>query len=192
MSPPPPSPKKKGRSNGKALFLAVVVGLIPAIFVIGGIVAAIAIPNFQKFQGKAKQSEAKIGLSAAFTGEQLFITEWNAATSDMVTIGIPEAGAKAKYHFGFAQPANAQWETIGVDPTTHDASRSDTEKAGVTGPELGAPFAELAAMYCPECVADGVSFKMVAIGNIDSDATHDVWTIDQDRQITNVVDDTKE
>ena len=32
-----------------------------------GILAAVAIPNYQKFQARARQSEAKIALSAAYT-----------------------------------------------------------------------------------------------------------------------------
>jgi len=42
-----------------------------------GILAAIAIPNFLKFQAKSKQSEAKSNLGAVFTGEVSFFGETN-------------------------------------------------------------------------------------------------------------------
>src|SRR5260221_13848475 len=40
-----------------------------------GILAAIAIPNFIKFQARSKQSEAKANLNAAFTAEKAYIQE---------------------------------------------------------------------------------------------------------------------
>src|SRR5438067_8391336 len=40
-----------------------------------GILAAIAIPNFIKFQARSKQSEAKANLKAAFTAEKAYIQE---------------------------------------------------------------------------------------------------------------------
>src|SRR5438132_3208834 len=40
-----------------------------------GILAAIAIPNFIKFQARSKQSEAKANLKAAFTAEKAFFQE---------------------------------------------------------------------------------------------------------------------
>ena len=42
-----------------------------------GILAAIAIPNFLKFQAKSKQSEAKSNLGAIFTGELAYYGEQN-------------------------------------------------------------------------------------------------------------------
>lgn len=194
LTPPPPTPQKKGRSNGMALFLAICVAIVPML-VIGGIIAAIAIPNFQKFGARAKQTEAKTSLSMAYTGEKMFMAEWNVATSDLTSIGVgafdegsPEA--TQRYHIGFAQPAVAQWDVIGIDASSHDPSRSDTEKLGRKLKEdLGAPFATLAAQHCPDCVVEGENFKIVAIGNIDQDADVDVWTIDQDRKIEHVVDD---
>ena len=45
--------------------LMVVVAII-------GILAAIAIPQYSKFQARARQSEAKVLLAAAFTAEKSF------------------------------------------------------------------------------------------------------------------------
>ena len=57
-----------------------------------GILAAIAIPNFMRYQAKAKQSEARTNLGAIFTSEVTYSAENNvyaAALSslDWVTIG---------------------------------------------------------------------------------------------------------
>lgn len=191
LTPPAPTPQKKGRSNTTALILAICVAIVPMIFIFG-IIAAIAIPNFQKFGARAKQSEAKTSLSLAYTGEKSFIAEWNVATSDVQSLGLEASNdLTQRYQIGFAQPAVAQWDVIGIDPSTHDPARSDTEKLGrQLKNDLGAPFAELAAKYCPDCVVDGENFKIVAIGNLDADETLDVWTMDQDRLIKNISDDT--
>ncbi len=37
-----------------------------------GILAAIAIPNFVRFQARSKQSEAKVNLKSAFTAEKAY------------------------------------------------------------------------------------------------------------------------
>jgi type IV pilus assembly protein PilA len=42
-----------------------------------GILAAIAIPNFLKYQAKSKQSEAKVGLKGIFTSETSYFAEQN-------------------------------------------------------------------------------------------------------------------
>ncbi|MBI3179248.1 MAG: prepilin-type N-terminal cleavage/methylation domain-containing protein, partial [Deltaproteobacteria bacterium] len=53
---------KRRLSRGFTLIeLMIVVAII-------GILALIAIPNFMKFQAKAKQSEAKTNLKAYYTG----------------------------------------------------------------------------------------------------------------------------
>ena len=48
-----------------------------------GILAAIAIPNFLKFQAKSKQSEAKTNLKGIFTAETSYFGENN--TYDTMT-----------------------------------------------------------------------------------------------------------
>ncbi len=53
--------KMKGTKGFTLIELMIVVAII-------GILAAIAIPNFLKFQAKSKQSEAKSNLGAIFTG----------------------------------------------------------------------------------------------------------------------------
>jgi len=42
-----------------------------------GILAAIAIPNFLKYQAKSKQSEAKVNLKGIFTSETAYYSEQN-------------------------------------------------------------------------------------------------------------------
>src|SRR4051812_47117589 len=67
-----------------------------------GILAAIAIPNFLKFQARAKQSEPKGNLKAISTAEQSFASANEGAfTNDNVALGwTPERGNRYAYNFG--------------------------------------------------------------------------------------------
>lgn len=59
------------RQDGFTLVeLMVVVAII-------GLLSAVAIPNFKKYQAKAKVSEAKLQLAALYTAEQAFFSDFN-------------------------------------------------------------------------------------------------------------------
>jgi type IV pilus assembly protein PilA len=84
--------------RGVAGFTLVELMVVVAII---GILAAIAIPNYQKFQAKARQSEAKIALAAVYTAEQSFTTENSSYTTCLNQIGVKSSGAQQYYSVGF-------------------------------------------------------------------------------------------
>jgi type II secretory pathway pseudopilin PulG len=52
-----------------------------------GILAAVAIPQYSKYQARARQSEAKIGLAAAYTAEASYSAEQNTFTACLQNAG---------------------------------------------------------------------------------------------------------
>jgi prepilin-type N-terminal cleavage/methylation domain-containing protein len=107
------------------------------VVVIIGILAALAIPNFLKYQARAKQSEAKTNLGAIYTSEIAYFGENNL----------------------FGARTSTDWEPKGQTKYAYDLT------AGAT------------------------TFTAQATANIDADATIDTWTIDQDKHLTNSIND---
>ena len=65
-----------------------------------GVLTAIAIPNFQAFQAKSKQSQAKAGLVGLYTAEQAFFSNWEAYLGAVNTAGWAPTGEYI-YAIGF-------------------------------------------------------------------------------------------
>ncbi len=90
--------------------LMVVVAII-------GVLSAIAIPNFQKYQAKSKMSEAKLQLSAAYTAEQSFFGDYNIYAMCLKYMGYDPSNETTQryYMVGFNTAALAPVDTIAVN-----------------------------------------------------------------------------
>ena len=64
-----------------------------------GILAVIAIPNFLKYQARAKQSEAKSNLVAIHTSEMAYFAENNTYVDDFNAIGFAVTGSSQLYYY---------------------------------------------------------------------------------------------
>jgi type IV pilus assembly protein PilA len=64
-----------------------------------GILAAIAIPNFVKFQCRSKQSEAKGNLKALYVSEESYRAEFDTYSSSITQIGFAPKGGKIRYAY---------------------------------------------------------------------------------------------
>jgi type IV pilus assembly protein PilA len=84
------------RMNSKGFSLIELMIVVAII----GILATIAVPNFQRFQAKARASEARTQLSALNTAEKAFYAEWNSYSTDLVGIGFSPEGS-LRYVVGF-------------------------------------------------------------------------------------------
>jgi type IV pilus assembly protein PilA len=125
--------KFRKKAKGFTLIeLMIVVAII-------GILAAIAIPNFLRYQAKTKQSEAKSNLSSIFTSQVTYFGEEDTYASSISNLG---------------------WAPEGSTRYTYSMEAGDSD-----------------------------SFTAQATGNIDTDATVDVWKINQDKNLTNPTND---
>jgi type IV pilus assembly protein PilA len=85
------------KQNGFTLVeLMVVVAII-------GILSAVAIPNFQKYQARAKTSEGKLQLASIYTAEASFFADFNMYATCLSYMGYNPAGEAASrfYTTGF-------------------------------------------------------------------------------------------
>lgn len=78
--------------------LMVVVAII-------GLLSAVAIPNFKKYQAKAKTAEAKLQLSAIYTSEQGFFGDYGMYSNCLRYMGYDPSGEKSSRYYltGFPQ-----------------------------------------------------------------------------------------
>jgi type IV pilus assembly protein PilA len=89
----------RGALGGQAIaIVALVISLLVVPFC-GGLAAAIAIPNFVKFQCRSMQSEAKANLKALLVAEESFRGENNTYSTDTAAIGFQPAGNKLRYRY---------------------------------------------------------------------------------------------
>lgn len=170
--------------------LMVVVAII-------GVLAAIGIPQYSKFQAKARQTEAKGALSALFTSEQSFMAEFNQYTVTLHTIGFGVSGNKLRYVTGFTSAtACTGYVTTGGAPaelTTVNDTWSDGTNVniGVNAATFAfVPADRTLTGTTSSCVATAGSqaFKAMAIGDPNSNVgtvTKDGWTITHAKLLSN-------
>src|SRR5687767_3165402 len=86
-----PMAKRYLKKGFTLIELMIVVAII-------GILAAIAIPNFIKFQARSKQSEAKANLKSVFTANKAYFQEKDNYSSCIRKFGFsPERGNRYRY-----------------------------------------------------------------------------------------------
>ncbi len=160
--------------------LMVVVAII-------GVLSAIAVPNFKKYQAKSKTSEAKLQLSAAYTAEQSFFSDYDTYATCLQFMGFNPTNEVAQryYAIGFAT------ENVPGIAATNGATGCVTG-AGFSfaaGKALGGTAAATVAAL-PASTAAEDTFTIGAGGfidkNFDTDATCSQFTINQDKFISQV------
>jgi type IV pilus assembly protein PilA len=146
-----------------------------------GILAAIAIPNFIKFQARSKQSEAKANLKAMFTAEKAYLQEKDRFSSYVGEVGFaPERNNRYAYFASSAVAFDNRVGTAASTGTTATAIEVDLFK--------GYPAQTVAALTCTGVVGvttttSSATFTGEAAGNIDTDGTTDVWSISTDGRV---------
>ena len=170
-----------------------------------GILAAIAVPNYTRFQAKARQAEARTVLSAIFTAETAYRNEWTTYFADLRNIGYTPTGTfRYEHGFGAAGVNNAANYIGGNVQASAAATAFNTTNwtnAGGAAAGAGCGSAPTVALGCAvdrtvgaftitaanTCAA--TTFTAEARGDVDGDAGNDVWTVNQDKTFANTTSD---
>ena len=144
--------------KNKKAFTLIELMIVVAII---GILAAIAIPDFLRFQAKAKQSEAKQNLGSIFTCEVAYFGEENTYGNTFNLISWAPEG-ETMYNYYLSADTIAR-----LKGSTGDCSAAQ---------DLG---------------TSATAFTSCATGNIDSDEDPrcDIWTINDSKQLENPMND---
>jgi len=147
-----------------------------------GILAVIAVPNFQKFQARAKQSEAKTNLKGIYTAKvanfqaadtyvcaQSCFCDWQ-LDGGVNNTGVESGTSKARYTYACSESS----------VITGLTGKTVTLKGnGSVGCQESAPTAS----------GGDREFVVTSAGNVDSDTECDTWTINQNNELSNTYND---
>jgi type IV pilus assembly protein PilA len=169
--------------------LMVVVAII-------GILASLAMPQYRKFQAKARQSEAKLQLGAAYGAEQSFYNESSTYSGCLGNIGYGRDGSKFFYAVGFPDTAltatkcgsNGSLACNGIAYSGTVVSTSCLAAEGVNKFSATAADGQTTIGTLSGSVAGVTQSAMTieAVGNILKGAANsDQWTTDNNANLQN-------
>jgi type IV pilus assembly protein PilA len=169
--------------------LMVVVAII-------GILSAVAVPNFKKYQAKSRTSEAKLQLSAAYTAQQSFFTDFDTYHVCLRYMGFNPSNETSQryYHIGFTSATTCTGcDTMGAFNGLATGAGGCQSGAGqssfVAGKIIGTGIAVAANGDLPANSIAETTFVMGAAGVIDRNfaaANSSAFTINQNKLISQI------
>lgn len=176
--------------------LMVVVAII-------GILSSIAIPQYQKFQARARQTEAKIGLGGIWAMETAWSPDNGSFSGCLGDIGFARDGVRFYYIMGFSDISSSLCGPTGDKPCVGyrwDAA-SGAQTIGCTAGDghsyfsanarVGAATASTTDLASAGTVnsgtgllIEGTAFTAGAAGNVFGDKV-DTWTVNEKKDIKN-------
>ena len=139
-----------------------------------GILSIIAVPTFHGYKGRARQTEAKVGLSSIYVAERAFNVEYNSYVANLKAIGF--SATPKNYILGFGKENKQE---IGTAITGLEAMQlsgtigkpGDAKAMGCIGNTLDVNY-----------IAKQATFIAGAVGNIGNMAC-DKWSINEKRDL---------
>lgn len=172
----------KNPSGFTLVELMVVVAII-------GILSAIAVPNFKKYQAKSKQSEAKIQLAAVYNSEVGTQSDYDTYATCLTLMGY-EQSPRGYYTVGFltGYDANSKFNTCtsgGI--TAAGTAAGNTDRIIVPIAQLAAVTANKPATLTFASTATQTTFTASAEASISSSTTQplDKWSITETKKLSN-------
>lgn len=162
--------------------LMVVVAII-------GILAAIAVPQYQRFTAKSKQSEAKSQLAEIYTAERALQAEWQVYDSSFAVIGFRPTGV-LNYRVGFSADSNIIGTVVGYTGTAHAGDFNTSIYCPASNATVGQCTESNFVQGLPAATipAGGATFTAAAASMLRPGGTPDQWTINQSKTLALVSD----
>ncbi len=154
MTPQQGEPKK-GMPVPIIILIVVAAGFVLCSCI--GILAAVAIPNFIKFQGRSKQAECKTAVKSALVAEKSYFAEHDRYSENPEEVAFTHDGMRAV--LVFANEGQALGRVANPQPLVDGIHAHANGPLGVRG-------------TCPQC-----SITIACALNVDNDEQVDVWTI---------------
>ncbi len=158
-----------------------------------GILAAIAIPNFLRYQAKSRQSEARTNLGAIFVAETSFFGEQTRYGS-FAEVGYNLAGVSNRYNYGGPTAGGTGGNNAQCAPSQEGSNMlsntGDCIAAGVVGLREAdpGPGPSGAAVGSQDASAGAPGFTAAAWTNLDNDPARDRWYVNDIKQNLQLAD----
>ncbi len=136
------------------------------VLVIAGVLAAIAVPNYLRYQGRARQAEATFNLANVFGAEVSFFSD-GLRYGSFSEIGFSLHGNTNRYTYRSPAPGGTAGSTGTADV--------DVINSGIGPPTPENSIVPSAASIAASGV--GAEFTVTATGNLDNDGTIDQWHV---------------
>lgn len=135
------------------------------------ILPAIAIPNFMKFQARAKKSECRTNLKSISVAQRSMMDE--GFTEDVSKLGfMPEPNTRYTYFLS----SNPQY-VEGRTAKEGDNAVRGTHKDAIPDERASAELDRILAGNARVGLSQEGVFTAICVGNLDSDDANDVWSI---------------